>query len=40
MKKSRQPIASARTPVTGPVRIRGSEKRAKKSAYCVAENLF
>ena len=40
MKKSRQPILSARMPATGPARIRGREKRLESSAYCVAEKRF
>ena len=39
-KKSRHPIASARTPVMGPASTRGRVKRLESSAYCVAEKRF
>ena len=39
-KKSRQPMASARTPATGPERMRGSVNRLDSSANCVAEKRF
>ena len=40
MKKSRQPMASAITPATGPASTRGRVNRLESSAYCVAEKRF